>query len=182
MERWKEIEGTSGRYFVSDHGRVKSTKYRSSNKEQLLNPGVLKIGYKSVHIRFDNTEKRTRLLVHRLVAECFCEKPKTSEKLEVNHIDLDKLNNHYTNLEWVTSSGNTEHAVSMGRLIPWNNPRKPVKAINIETKEEIMFKSVSDAEKALGTRHITHVLKKQRGQTKGYTFEYIEGGEPTPCN
>lgn len=32
----------------------------------------------------------------------------------VNHIDCNKLNNSYTNLEWLTRKENISHAVSLG--------------------------------------------------------------------
>ena len=48
--------------------------------------------------------------VHRLVAEYFCE-GRTDERNQVNHIDGNKANNNYTNLEWVTNQENMNHAV-----------------------------------------------------------------------
>jgi predicted XRE-type DNA-binding protein len=43
--------------------------------------------------------------VHRMVAEVYCEG--YDPKLTVNHIDLDKTNNHADNLEWVTMGENS---------------------------------------------------------------------------
>jgi hypothetical protein len=45
--------------------------------------------------------------VHRLVAQAFCIKNKDCN--QVNHKDLNRLNNNYTNLEWVTSKENVNH-------------------------------------------------------------------------
>ena len=44
--------------------------------------------------------------------------------------------------------------------------------LNIETGEVISFRCIADAERLLGTRHITDVLKGKRNSAKGYTFEY----------
>lgn len=167
MEIWKEVPNTNGDYQVSSHGRIKSKKW---GYWKTLNPHTENNGYKGIKIRFNNSEKRKTVLVHWLVANAFLNKPEG--KYEINHIDSNKTNNNVKNLEFVTSSGNTEHAVRKGRLIPWNKPRKPIIAINLETKEEIEFISISKAEKYFNSRHITDVLKGKRNMVKGYTFKY----------
>ena len=42
---------------------------------------------------------------------------KTKLLKEVNHIDGNKLNNVYTNLEWISRTKNYRHAVSSGLII-----------------------------------------------------------------
>jgi len=53
-------------------------------------------------------ERRKIFGVHRLVALCFIDNPE--DLPEVNHIDGDKLNNHVSNLEWVTRGENIKHS------------------------------------------------------------------------
>jgi hypothetical protein len=171
MEIWKEIPNTNGDYQISSLGRVKSKKW---GDWKILNPHTEKTGYKGLKIRYVGSDRRKNVLVHWLVADAFLDRPKG--KVEINHIDSDRTNNKVENLEFVTSSGNTEHAVKKGRLIPWNKPRKPIVAINLETNEQMEFISISKAELYFNSRHISDVLKGKRTMVKGYTFKY-KGGD-----
>lgn len=52
--------------------------------------------------------------VHRLVAMEFVPNPDPKKFTVVNHKDGNKLNNHKDNLEWITLSENTKHALEEG--------------------------------------------------------------------
>jgi hypothetical protein len=97
----KEILGTDGQYFVSESGQVYSVKSRDFLKNQLNNKGY-------VHVGMCVSGKKYRQLVHRLVATAYIEKPDGCDV--VNHLDNNPLNNHVSNLEWITQSGNLKHA------------------------------------------------------------------------
>ena len=168
MEIWKDVKGYEGLYVVSNHGRVKNFVTK-----KLLSPQDNGVGYLRVELWKDKVGKKT--YIHRIVAEAFL--PKQNGKTEVNHKDSNPQNNTVENLEWVSSSENTKHAVYKGVLDAWGNPAKPIEAINIESGRVIKFATISEAERALGSRHITDVLKGRRNQCKGYTFRYIKGGD-----
>lgn len=51
---------------------------------------------------------RKNYYIHRLVAEKFCDNPHNFN--EINHIDENRQNNDYTNLEWVSSRKNKIHS------------------------------------------------------------------------
>lgn len=114
-EEWKDIEGYEGYYQISNHGRVKSLVGWNGNqyikREKMLNPYKHKASknyYRSV-VKLKKNMKSKDMKVHRLVAEAFI--PNPENKSEVNHIDGNPLNNHVTNLEWVTHQENIAHSV-----------------------------------------------------------------------
>lgn len=90
-------------YYISEEGKVYSD-YGGRVKE--LKCRVNGHGYLDIKLQ-GKTYK-----VHRLVAEFYV--PNTENKPQVNHIDGNKLNNHYSNLEWVTNSENQRHAYATG--------------------------------------------------------------------
>ena len=169
MEVWKSIKGYERKYSISNLGRVRNEKTGRVSFGRDAGHGYKKITF------WENNKPNGTAYVHRLVASAFLEQP--CGCTEVNHKDGNRGSNCVDNLEWVTSSGNTEHAVSTGALSPWNHPRKPIVATSIETGESIYFKSLSIAERELGTRHINQVLSGKRNQAKGYTFRYANGGD-----
>jgi hypothetical protein len=54
-------------------------------------------------------------LLHRLVAQVFCERIDDSFNI-VEHIDNDPKNNHYTNLRWSNQSRNVKNAYKDGLI------------------------------------------------------------------
>lgn len=181
-EVWKPIEGTEGLYEVSNTGKIRSLNYRMTGKvheidQQLDHKGYLRVRVKNKgfpHITFK---------VHREVARAFI--PNNEGKKQVNHINGDKTDNRVENLEWVSLQENAAHAMENGlwennlRAIRESNERKkvPIIATNIETGKQLYFSSMSDAERALGTKHINAVIRGERKQAAGFRFEYAKGGD-----
>ncbi len=116
-EIWKQIVGYEGYFEVSNFGRIKGVDRQITNnnlkvifvKEKILTPAESNKGYFRVCLSVENKTKT--LSVHRLVAEAFV---LGDNSLQVNHIDGDKKNNYYTNLEWVTNQQNCIHASILG--------------------------------------------------------------------
>ena len=113
-ENWKDILEFEGYYQVSNMGRVKSLHrviHKSNGRIMTFKPKILlvnkhyKNNYNSVFLRVFDKFKRKSL--HRAVAECFLEP--IENKTEINHIDSDKSNNRFDNLEWVNRGENQSH-------------------------------------------------------------------------
>jgi hypothetical protein len=98
-----EIKGYP-KYLIYNNGQI-YTKRRNHYLKLSISGG-----YYSVNLSNGNGQRN--FSVHILVAQHFCDN--LDNKPIVNHRDGNKLNNHYTNLEWVTHSENNRHAVSLG--------------------------------------------------------------------
>lgn len=112
QERWVWIKGYEGHYQISNYGRIKSYKngpHGLRTKVKFLTPAIATRGYYFNYLCLCGKPKAFR--INRLVAEHFI--PNPENKLQVNHLDGNKLNNLYTNLEWVTQSENIQHAINV---------------------------------------------------------------------
>lgn len=118
MEVWREIKGTNGRYFISNHGRVKSLCGRTERILKQRDHKVKRVCgdtcYKSVKLYY-NTMEPADVMVHRLVADAFIDNPNNYPI--INHKDEDPSNNAVDNLEWCTYSYNTTYGNSQHRRI-----------------------------------------------------------------
>lgn len=90
-------------YLVREDGKIFSTNKFDENGnpveiKQRLNPdGYLTITIGLTHIRRSRT-------VHKIIADAFI--PTNDKTLEVDHIDNNRLNNHLSNLQWITHAEN----------------------------------------------------------------------------
>lgn len=108
-EAWKPVTGWP--YQVSDMGRVRRSRpSRGTSVGKILKPAVNEHGYECVV--FSSNGKRRTFRVHRLVGRAFL--GPCPEGLETNHKNADKTDNRAENLEYVTSSENTQHALRSG--------------------------------------------------------------------
>ena len=174
-EEWKDIvieqNGVlydfTGRYQVSNYGRVRSLQYyRNVGYIHVMGLTVKKTKYVQISLRQDG--EITTFSVHRLVANAFI--PKVEGKEHINHIDENPLNNHVSNLEWCTPEENVNHGTRNERAskklkeVAKNrsfNVSKPV--ICIETGEE--FESTNDAARKTGLDQ-GNISKCCRGKQK----------------
>lgn len=111
---WKDIVGFEGSYQVSNTGLVRSLDRLNyigrSLTGKTLAAGLNAEGYEQVNLYKDNmTFSR---YVHRLVAEAFI--APVEGKHTVNHKDMDKSNNHTSNLEWASARDQLIHAIANG--------------------------------------------------------------------
>lgn len=161
----------------STHGRI-----RNKKNGHILKPHLDKDGYEIVSIgKFDNVR------VHIAIMEAWFG-PKPFPKAEVNHIDLNRANNHYLNLEWTTSKGNTDWAMMHG-TIDWQKGLNAAVEANkvrvriVETGQE--FNSIKECAEYLGVNpnRVNRSLSGCRAGQRlhGVHIEYVDESERR-CN
>lgn len=106
-EEFRDISWCPNTYEISNFGRVRNKKTYFIRKNWINTKG-----YEHITLTKESTGKSYRQSIHILVAEAFI--PNPENKLEVNHIDGNKLNNRVDNLERCTRIENMNHARSTG--------------------------------------------------------------------
>ena len=91
-------------YDIFEDGRCYSHLSKKYLKPQMTNK------YPTYNLTING--KKKKVYIHRMVAETFIKKP--ADKNIVNHIDGNTKNFHKDNLEWVTPSENSKHAMING--------------------------------------------------------------------
>jgi hypothetical protein len=155
-------------YSVDEYGVVINEKTGRIRKK-----GKNKKGYELVMLSNNGITKS--FVVHRLVYECFV--GEIPDKLEINHIDANKSNNHISNLELVTHTENIQKAVEMGLFRSGATHKLSKKIVAMDRNfEHYNFDSIGQACKALKLRHtdIWRVLTRKCKTAKGYEFYYWE--------
>lgn len=171
----KDIKDFEGLYQIDEYGNVYSMDKRVNagimhhtsvvKKGKQLKPETCRNGYKRV-LLISMENKRCHKLVHRLVAEAFI--PNNLNLPQVNHIDGDKSNNHYLNLEWCTQQENNVHALKTGL-------RTGKRSGTSITVKGITFDSITDAAKYFNTSR----YKVKRLESNDYPVrEYSKGEIP----
>ena len=119
MEKNIILNNQKTNFWLEDTGRLRNVK-----TGRWLKGGENK-GYHFYSLYFKG--KQYILYTHRVVAEYFIPNPKPEEYTIVHHIDGDKNNNNYLNLEWTSPK---KHNESMKKLNQKRGPQK--KILNIK--------------------------------------------------
>ena len=119
MEIVVDVSGYEGLYAISNSGRLYS--HSRSCKGKILKGRWLKPSYNYGYqmVTLCKSGSKVNRTIHSLVAQHFI--LEVLDKTEVNHIDEDKDNNHYSNLEWCTKAENNIH--SKAKSYKFLNPK-----------------------------------------------------------
>lgn len=181
MEVWVRIctvvgyEDVEDYYLFSNYGDIISNIYREVKylKVRADNQGYASISLKTV----DGKEKLVR--PHRLVGLTFVDKYESHYTI-LNHIDENKMNANYNNLEWCDHKYNSNYGTAKKRsretMLRNKKKVKSVIATNLKTGEKTYFETIADASKMTEVwgSTISSICKGKRKTSKGYTFEYLD--------
>jgi len=178
LEEWIGVKGFESLYMVSNLGRVKSlprSKTMPNGCVCYTKECILKFStkhYRSVSLYHDG--KRHMRYVHRMVSESFIPNPKN--KLQVNHINGNKLDNRVLNLEWATSSENLNHAIATGLKL---NSKKSIDTLINRSSKAVIdgatgveYPSAKHAAIALKINPFTLRSKLNGGDRNNTTLKY----------
>ena len=153
---WKDIEGFEN-YKINEDGEIV---HKRTN--HILKHSINEKGYHKVSLQ--KGDKKHKTGVHRLVAKAFI--PNPNNYREVNHIDENKDNNNYKNLEWCNREQNIAHSIKSGKFII-------TQVAQYDKNNQLIkiFTSCSEAERETGIPR-THICRCALGR---YGFKTAGG-------
>lgn len=163
-EIWKQfLDG----YYISNYGRIKSQKRCEPIIMKLI---TCRKGY------LKTTIQRKTYKCHRLVALYFLETPLNEEQFQVDHIDRNKQNNHYTNLRWVSNRENmlnTDRATRQN-VYPYDTKDRVKYCGKIQIDKIVYCKSFNNEQEARNwvDNGSIEEARKIRKRGTGYIREY----------
>lgn len=165
---------------IFEKDEIDFPEYKITNYGNIINKDGYKISSYVVNgyicSNLSKKRKTINLRIHKWVALFFVS-GRTKERKWVNHIDENKLNPYYKNLEWVSPKENTLH--SSYKFM------KPVDQFDIKTGEFIQrFISVKEASKYIGcaTDSIGNVCRMNKGSLYGYIWKFSDINSPKAVN
>ena len=160
-ERWDTIFYNNVQVWGSTLGRIltpaKWMSYGSGPKNGYL---VMNVGASHIGI-------------HRIICSIF--KPQTgSENLEVNHIDNNKHNNRFENLEWITRSENVRHAQQFKTNFTTSSRR--IGQYDMRNNLIREFESITEASRITKVcrNNISKVCIGKRGHAGMYIWKHLD--------
>ena|SRR5699024_185881 len=163
-ENWKDVVGYEGIYEVSDYGRIRTHKDKTTytNKHGIRRWKQRYLKNKTpngrdVRVSLWKNGKHKDFLVHRLVAFAFI--PLVEGKDCINHKDGNPKNNCVENLEWCNHLENNRHAFETG-LMSYCMKVKLINHLGIEYEFISMAKASRFLERNDG--YISQLIKKEK--------------------
>lgn len=158
------LKNINDRYTVDEYGNVYDKK-----KGKYLTQQGNGFGYKYVMLNLNGNYKQYK--VHRLVAEAFVDNP--DDKPYVNHLDCNRSNNYYKNLEWVTHKENMIYATQNSES--YIRRYKKVGQFDLDNNLIKIYQSISEASRQTGitVASISYSANNKRKKGGGYLWHFV---------
>lgn len=186
--QYRKIKSLQFLYEINENGTVLRNVKSKKHLHIKLDTHHPNKGYYVAFVNIKGVVKR--VMIHKAVAECWLgDKP---DGYEVDHIDRNPHNNHYTNLRYVNHSEQMKNRVLNERIIQQGIQNctehtmkyiaKPTKLVNTITKETLYFPSMHQASEfiayyysdthEISKEHIRSKMKKRRSHIYDFDVYY----------
>lgn len=187
---FKKIKSLYFLYEINENGTILRNVKSKKNIKIFLDTHHSKSGYYAAFVNIKGVV--TRVMIHKVVAECWLgDKP---EGYEIDHIDRNSRNNHYSNLRYVNRSEQMKNRVLSDKIIQQGTQNclnytleyvaKPVTIVNSLTGERLNFRSMTMAAGYISNyyspiykitqEHIRSKMKKRRSRIFDFDIYYFE--------
>lgn len=152
------------RYSIDEYGNI-----YDNQKNRYLKQYNNGFGYKYAMMVINGKYRQQK--IHRLVAKAFIDNP--LNKPFVNHLDCDRSNNYYKNLEWCTQKENINYAQKVNST--YNDRNKKVKQYDNKNNLINVYNSISEASRQTGitVASISYSANKKRKTGGGYIWHFV---------
>lgn len=179
---FRKIKSLYFLYEVNENGTIFRNVKSKKQLKIFLDKHHSEAGYYTTFVNIKG--KVIRVTIYKVVAECWLgEKP---EGLQIDHIDRNTQNNHYSNLRYVDHSQQMKNRVLGERIIKQATKncmdwvKKLSKPVKISFENDVQeFPSMSEASRYLANvykktvDHIRSKFKKRRSRIYDYDIIYL---------
>lgn len=165
QEIWKDIDNFTN-YKISNLGNIYNKKLKRNMKTF-----ISQNGYITTNIKIKNHQYH--LKNHKIVAQMFINNPNNYPC--VNHIDGNKLNNKFDNLEWCTYSENMKHAVK-NNLYKTKYGKSKINQYDLNNKFIKIWDSIKEIEDFYNVSHtaIRYCCIGKMKTCKNFKWKYAD--------
>lgn len=174
-EIWKDVVGYEGKYYISNFGRVLT---KSPTKGWVFLKGEQPNKFGHLRVGLYSHCKRSRIYIHQLVANHFIDNPFGYN--EIDHIDCNTQNNHYSNLRWCTHKENVNNPITLSKYQyknkgKYNNEKTSKPVVQIKNNIVInIFPSAREANRnGFSYSRICLCCKDNNKTHKGCNWYYL---------